>query len=116
MTQDSWNESPNNKLFTSIEFSLLLQYCAGLLPEIKIKDGPPVHHARFMGQEICFLQMLALAAAGHYPMDAALGAAVRPLGSFTTNIFAPQWFQAPFAVDSAPLLLSFMAKVKQFER
>ena len=93
---------------------LFLQFCSGLTKEVRIRDGPPIHHARFMGQEIAFLQMAVLK--DIYPMEQEMKDSVKSLSLFTVYLYSPLWFQGPFACDAPHLLLSFMEKVKPFER
>ena len=77
-------------------------------------DGPPVHHARYMGAEIAVLQESLLRHL--FPAIEARRATTRSLATFTVLLFAPFWLQAFSAADSAPLLLSFIEKVREFER
>ena len=91
-----------------------MQFHAGLRSEIAIEDGPPVHHARYMGAEIAVLQERLLR--DLFPADPARRDITQSLASFTVFIFAPFWLQAFTVADSAPLLLSFIEKVRDFER
>ena len=77
-------------------------------------DGPPVHHARYMGAEIAILQESLLR--DLFSASETRRGITRALASFTALLFAPFWLQAFNAADSAPLLLTFIEKVRDFER
>ena len=91
-----------------------MQFHLGLKSTIAVVDGPPVHHARYMGAEIAVLQESLLR--DLFPATDTRRGITRSLATFTVLLFAPFWLQAFNAADSAPLLLTFIEKVRDFER
>ena len=68
------------------------QFLTGLINEYRIRDGPAVVHARYMGAEIAILQMMALR--DYYPMNDDLRASVSALANFNCHLYPSIWFRA----------------------